>query len=339
MISAVGYASAQARVRARHDRLLGPGFWSVLRGEERLERTLATLRDTPYASFATGSLLAFEKGLRRRQFHETLSLASTVPPAARDLLRWYAGRFDVQDLKVLVRALHYGGALDEALAAGVRSEQDPPLVRGLDQVHSLASLVTALDRTPYGRALSSAWDRYRLEDLPFYLEVALDLAYGRGLVDRIEALSGGDRADAVTLLGHWLARMNLLAAARYRSLAGVSPEEVVNFCLHRDFGGGLAMVQRVAAGGSLAAEAQALGVALADDGEIDELLELEHRADQLRREAARTRFAKSPFGLGLVLAYLIELEAEADDLIMILESQAQGRDVDERWRSVPREVT
>jgi V/A-type H+/Na+-transporting ATPase subunit C len=338
VLAAVGYASAQARVRARRDRLLRPETWSELQGPSGPERTLAALRDTPYAPFATDDLLTFETGLRRRQFHESLALAKSVPPVARDLLQWYASRFDVQDLKVLIRALHHGHPLDDALASVTRTEGDAPLVPDFGRVRSLAALVTALDRTPYGRALASAWERYRLEDRPFYLEVALDLAYGRGLVSRIEALSGADRADAVALLGRWLARQNLLAAARYRSLSGVSPEEVVNFSLHRDFGGGLAMVQRIATGGSVRAEAAALGVTLEGDGEVDVLLELERRTDRLRRDAARARFGRSPFGLGLVLAYLIELEAEADDLITLLEAKAQGLDVAEQRRRVAREV-
>ncbi len=346
MLAAVGYASAQARVRARRDRLLSPEIWLTLNGLPGVERTLAALRDGAYAPFAGDDLSTFEAGLRRRQFRETLSLAGSVPPRARELLAWYASRFDVQDLKVLVRALHHGDSVDEAVAATARTEADEPLVPDVGRVRSLAALVTALDRTPYGRALASAWERYRLEDRTFYLEVALDLAYGRGLVKRIEALSGADRADAVALLGRPLARANLLAAARYRSLSGVSPEEVVNFTLHRDFGGGLAMVQRVAIGGSIRAEAAALGVSLLGDvgdgdrgdGDVGVLLELERESERLRRDAARARFGKSPFGVGLVLAYLIELEAEADDLRTLLEAKAQGLDAAEQRRRVAREV-
>lgn len=340
MFGAVGYASVQARVRARRDRLLDEATWSTLRRAHGVDRALEVLRGTPYASIADGDVASFEIGSRRRQYAETRSLAASVPPAARELLLWYASRFEVQDLKVLVRALHHGGSLDEAAATLTRTADDDPRVAASTRARSPAALVGALDGTPYGRALAAAWEGYRQDGRSFYLEVALDLAYQRGLVAHIESLTGDDRRDAVDLLGRWLARANLLAAARYRALAGMSPEEVVNFCLHRDFGAGLAMVQRIAAGGSLSAEAAALGIELPTGGDdVARLLELERRSDRLRREAARARFGRSPFGVGLVLAYLIELEAEASDLTTLLEAELQGIDVADAVRRVVREVT
>jgi V/A-type H+-transporting ATPase subunit C len=339
VLAAVGYASVQAQVRARRSRLLGDEAWRRLFDASDLDRALEVLAGTPYHRVANDVARA-ETTLRRRLRAETLSLADDVPERAGELLRWYAGRFLVQDLKLLLRALHHGRPLPEARTA---MTLDPDLDPGVDawfHARSVAGLLAALEGTPYGRALANAWERYQAEDRPFYLEVALDLAFWRGLVQRIDDLGGRDAADAERLLGRWLARTNLLAAARYRALAGVRPEEVVNFCLHRDFGGGLAMVQRVAAGAPIREEAAALGVELpAEASERRQVLALERRTDLLRREAARQRFARVPFGLGLVLAYLILLEAEVDDLVRLLEAKAQELD-DEAVRDyVPREVT
>ncbi len=338
MLSAVGYASVQARVRARRSRLLDDDAWQRLFDAPGMERAREVLAGTGYPDVAS-DVARFERTLRRRVHRETVSLADDVPGAARDLLRWHAGRYDVQDVKLLVRALHYRRPLGQARAAMTVHDDDGPDVAAWTQARSLRALLEALQDTPYGRALANAWERYQAENRPFYLEVALDLAYGRGLVKRIDALSGGDARDAVLLLGRWLARTNLLAAVRYRALAGIQPEEVVNFCLHRDLGGGLAMVQRVAAGASLRQEAAALGVELAAKGsERDAVLELERRTETLRQDAARERFARVPFGLGLVLAYLILLEAEAQDLIRLLEAKAQDLSDDDLRSHVFREV-
>jgi len=350
MFAAVGYAAAQARVRARRSRLLDDAAWAELLDAPNLDRTrdalLAGAASTGAASAgaASGDALAgdtpLERTLRRRVYRETLSLADSVPPRARELLRWYARRFEVQDLKLLIRALHHGRAYPEALAASTLDLANDPDLAGLPQARSPGALVSALAGTPFGRALDLAWERYRAERRPFYLEVALDLAFGRGLVERIEALPGADRADATALLGRWVARGNLLAAARYRALAGVSPEEVVNFTLHRDLGGGLAMVQRVAAGASVIDEAAALGVALPPGaGDAEALRALERANDALQRADARARFGRTPFGIGLVLAYLIELDAEARDLTTLLEARAQQLDDDDLRRRLHREVT
>lgn len=329
MAVAVGFAALQARVRARRSRLLSDLDWARLIEADDPRRELETELSAEGLD-RHADLSRIERALRRRDYDETLSLAEHAPRASRDLLRWYASRFVVQDLKLLIRALHYGRPVREALDAMTLGEGDAKALRAVVRARSLQDVVHAIDGTPYGRALDNAWDRYQAERRPFYLEVALDLAFERGLVDRIEALSGGDAADARALLGMWLARINLLAAVRYRALAGVRPEEIVNFCLHRDFGGGLAMVQRVAAGASLRSEAAALGLELPDEGTERELLiEAERATDRKRREAAERRFARSPFGVGLVLAYLITLEAQTADLVRLLEGKAQGMAADD----------
>ncbi|MDZ7799699.1 MAG: V-type ATPase subunit [Trueperaceae bacterium] len=327
MLAAVGYASAQARTRARRARLLEGGTWRELLNASGRERALDILAETAHPHVAQTEHV--ERTLRRHVYRDTRSLADALPRRGRELLRWYASRFEVQDLKLLIRALHHRRSIDEALAGTTRQADDDPIVAELAAVRSLDALRGVMAGRPYGKALDDAWDRFRAERRPFFLEVALDLAFQQGLVSRIEALGRGDRQDAETLLGRWLARGNLLAAARYRNVAGMRPEEVVNFCLHKDFGGGLAMVQRVAAGAPLQVEAAALGVELPPDAsERENVRALEKRTEALRRLEAHRRFARSPFGIGLPLAYLIELEAEVDDLVRLLEAKRQGRDVD-----------
>ncbi|MFO7543976.1 MAG: V-type ATPase subunit [Trueperaceae bacterium] len=371
MFAAVGYASAQARVRALRSRLIDVPTWRRLIDERGPESTLDALA-TSEAALAMGGeggdlaggafgvagatfeatgiassridtsvgarVAAWGRALRRRQYREAHSLADDVPPRARELLRWYADRFLVHDVKVVVRALHHGHTVHSARDAMTLDPADDPAVAALTRVRVIDELPVELgDRSPYGRALANAWEQYRRERRSFYLEVALDLAYHRGLVERIEALKGGDRADAIELLGRWLARTNLLAAGRYRVMSGVSPEEIVNFCLHKDFGDGLAMVQRVAVGASIRDEAAALGVSLPREGnDVEALQALEHATDRLRRDAARARFSRSPFGLGLVLAYLIELEAESTDLITLLEAKLQALEPFDLRQRVPR---
>lgn len=353
MFAAVGYASVQARVRARRSRLLDTATWTELTDAASLERALETLRATEYgdavptAGTTTDPRTALQRALRRRLRREVVALAASVPPRARELLLWHAEAATVQDLKLLLRAAWYDHPFETVWPATTLAGREDALYADVATARGVPGLLAALERTPFGRPLADAWERARQERRPFYLEVALDLAWQRGLVARIEALSGADRDDAKALLGQALARANLIAAGRYRALAGVSAEEVVNFCLHRDFGGGLAMVQRVALGASLRDEAAALGVALpspaaapagsaSDDAAT--LLALERASDRLQRAAARARFGRQPFGLGLVLAYLVERAAEAADLIALAEGKAQGLDPDALRARLPREV-
>ena len=357
MFAAVGYAAVQARVRARRSRLIGAPTWQRLFASPDAERVVDALLPTaygPYLSLASATpsdhraapgvdpatAARLERALQRRLDDETRGLAKLLPPRARDLVDWYATAALVQDLKLLIRALHFERSLTDALAATTRIRAEHPVAQELARSRTMEALLQGLGRGPYAHALGQAWERYRLEGRAFYLEIALDLTFGRGLVDRIEALGGADRADAVALLGRPLARGNLLSAVRYRALAGVSPEEIVNFCLHRDLGGGLAMVQRVAAGASLWAEAANLGVRLRpDQDERAALLELEDVTLREQRAAATVRIGRMPFGIGLVLAYLIELSAEGRDLTTLVEAKGQDLDETDLRRRVQREVT
>jgi len=333
VLAALGYASVQARVRARRSRLLHGDTWRALIDAPTLDRALDRLpygapdaRERPLTTAGPDAASLLERALRRELRQETVVLAASLPPRAQDLVTWLAERALVQDLKLLVRALHHGRPVREVWPATTLVDRRDPRLAALVHVRSVAELVSALEGDRVGGALADAWGRRaRNGHHPFYLEVALDLAFQRGLVERIDGLAGADRKDAIALLGRALALGNLIAAGRYRASSGVSPEEVVNFCLHRDFGGGLAMVQRVAAGGSLRDEAAALGVAIGATGDdTTTLLALERALDREQRSAARVRFGRQPFGLGLVLAYLIEHRAQAQDLVTLVEAKAQG---------------
>ncbi|MFN2324173.1 MAG: V-type ATPase subunit, partial [Trueperaceae bacterium] len=89
----------QARVRARRSRLLGKDAWRDLIAAPTLDRTLAMLWATPYGvSGVVGPTVGtrpdavshLQRSLRRELRRETLTLASSVPPRAQDLLEWLA---------------------------------------------------------------------------------------------------------------------------------------------------------------------------------------------------------------------------------------------------------
>jgi vacuolar-type H+-ATPase subunit C/Vma6 len=165
------------------------------------------------------------------------------------------------------------------------------------------------------------------EATPFALEVALDLAYFQHLVWTIRRLGGADAAAAERLLGNWIAIENLSWAFRYRRLAGLTPEETVNYTLHRAFGAGLDAVLRVATGASVADEAARLGFRVDATASVDEaLVELELAAARRRVDAAERSFAGSMFDLGGALAQLTLAEAEARDLVALIEGRVVGLD-------------
>ena len=159
----------------------------------------------------------------------------------------------------------------------------------------------------------------------FYLEIALDLFYFEKLVRLIESQSGKDAADARGFLGRSIAVQNMLWAYRYRIYGRMTPEEIINFSLHRAFSAGLDTIRRVALGSPLAMEAARLGFRISPGiSEVEGLTEIEVLAERERFRYAKAAIRRPLFQLRGAFAYLYLLEAEVRDLTLIAEGKLAG---------------
>jgi V/A-type H+-transporting ATPase subunit C len=190
---------------------------------------------------------------------------------------------------------------------------------------SIAAVIDQIRESPYARPLENAIERYEQEGRLFYLEIALDLFYFQKLVRLIESQSGADAADARRFLGRSIAVQNLLWAYRYRIYGRMTPEEIINFTLHRAFAAGLDTVRRVALGSPLDVEAARLGFHITPGlSEVEGLTEIEVLAERERFRYATATLRRPLFQLRAALAYLWLLEAEVRDLAVIREGKLAG---------------
>jgi V/A-type H+-transporting ATPase subunit C len=253
------------------------------------------------------------------------ALVRFLPRGAGELVAWYNRRFEIENLKTVLRAVHYG--LDPSRA---RASLIPLRATGwrwdlLLECGSIAAVIDQIRESPYARPLENAIERYAQERRLFYLEIALDLFYFQKLVRLIESQSGKDAADARRFLGRSIAVQNLLWAYRYRIYGRMTPEEIINFTLHRAFTAGLETVRRVALGSPLEVEAARLGFQITPGlSEVEGLTEIEVLAERERFRYATAAIRRPLFQLRGALAYLWLLEAEVRDLTMISEGKIAG---------------
>jgi V/A-type H+-transporting ATPase subunit C len=253
------------------------------------------------------------------------ALVRFLPRGAGELVAWYNRRFEIENLKTVLRAVHYGldpsrarASLIPLRATGWRWDQ-------LIESGSIAAVIDQIRESPYARPLENAIERYQQEQRLFYLEIALDLFYFQKLVRLIESQSGKDAADARRFLGRSIAVQNLLWAYRYRIYGRMTPEEIINFTLHRAFTAGLETVRRVALGSPLEVEAARLGFQITPGlSEVEGLTEIEVLAERERFRYATAAIRRPLFQLRGALAYLWLLEAEVRDLTMISEGKIAG---------------
>ena len=177
----------------------------------------------------------------------------------RALVEWFWRRFEVNNLKTILRAVHHQTPPSQVQAAiiplGPRAMAPWP---SLVAASSIPALVEELSGTWYGRVLRHALDQSTRQQSIFPLEVALDLAYYGELLAHVDRLHGTDHADAAMFLGAWVDSQNLLWAYRFRLNADLSPEEILNYTLQRHLRVNAEVVRAIALGAPLLATVEKL---------------------------------------------------------------------------------
>ncbi len=253
------------------------------------------------------------------------ALVRFLPPRAGELVSWYNRRFEIENLKTVLRSVHYGLDPSRARSSLIPLRATQWRWDVLLEAQSIASVVHQIRESPYARPLENAMERYQQERRLFYLEIALDLFYFQKLVRLIESQSGKDAADARRFLGRAIAVQNLLWAYRYRIYGRMTPEEIINYTLHHAFAAGLDTVRRVALGSPLDVEAVRMGFRITPGiSDVEGLTEIEVLAERERFRYARAAIRRPLFQLRGALAYLWLLEAEVRDLTVIAEGKLAG---------------
>ena len=228
-------------------------------------------------------------------------------------------------MKTVLRAVHYQLDWPRALSSLIPLGSTSRRWEALLEARSVAAVIDQIRESPYARPLEHAMERYQQSRRLFYLEVALDLFYFQALVRLIESQSGADGVDARQFLGRWIAVQNLLWAYRYRIYGRMTPEEIINYTLHRAFAAGLDAVRRVVLGSPLAVEAQRLGIHVSPRlSEVETLTDIELQGERQRFRHASAILNRPISRLGSVLGYLWLLEGEVHDLTVLIEGKTTG---------------
>lgn len=338
ILDAARYAGVNAYVRALLSELIPPAMWTEIMAARDLAGLLNLLWETPYRP-ALETLVGgrLEPAPIERALWGHLARAARAPLGlmrgpARDLLDWLWRRFEVNNLKTVLRTVERRVSPDRIRASliplGTASALPWP---ALVEAASAPAVVERLRPTFYGRPLDQALDLYRREGSLFVLEVALDLAYYSRLLSKMAGLRGADRRQAERFIGTLADSQNLLWAFRYRVYAQLSPEEILNFTLQRGLRVDAAVVREIALGAPLQeVVARLWGDRLPDVDRLTGLSEREalpelerifqHSLYRLAEEALKAY----PFHLGVVLAYEILLESEVRDLVTAVEGRGAG---------------
>jgi V/A-type H+-transporting ATPase subunit C len=175
-----------ARVRAMRSRLLSPGRLEELLGTPTFDAFLQALAATPYgddlqeALVRTQGVRAVDEALARNLQRTTRAILSFADGGARVLLETLLLRWDLHNLRVIVRGKHAGRPADEIVAAlmpaGNLSETLLKELAGHPDMAALAGTLEAVNHPLAGPLAAGVAAYAQTQDL-LALELGLERAY------------------------------------------------------------------------------------------------------------------------------------------------------------------
>lgn len=245
---------------------------------------------------------------------------------ARDLLIYWIRRFELGNLKAIIR-----GKMAGSPAAAIREElldlgsfttlRLDPLLASED----VAELLRLLEETPYGDIARQARAVFEERHDSFMLDAALDRRYYAGLAKRVKAFRGEDRQHLDRLLGAVIDHVNLVWLLRYRLAYGLPPAETYYLLVQGGYRISSSDWQELARMGSLLEVLGALPPGLREllDG-ADTVSEVQLRLEQESRRIAESILTRTAFNLARALAYLVLREKEMHQVLAVLKGRRLG---------------
>ncbi len=348
-MTALDYGNARLRVRS--SRFLGVEDYRDLLGSSSIEGVLGKLANGPYGS-AVEQALGRHQGLsglddsvRLRLSTELSDVVSFYDGDVESQLRLYEARWDIRNLRILLRSLSRGPVGDAGTPLLVSTEMLD--TAALDELASQRDVRSAVDLISLWRVPSPAVGRHLRRALPRFSETrdvsVLEAALDAALVEMTVVATTGSQQDGpvVTRMRRDIDRINLMACLRTRSID--EREEAHLEWVPLD-GGNVTESGWLAA--CAAADREAVLTTL--DGRVPsswrsaliawrdrgDLAALESGLDDAEARAARAMFRRDPLGIETPLAYIMILEAEAMNLRLIGRAIVHGIPRDEALASL-----
>ncbi len=328
------YAALHARVRVMYSTLLTDSVRAGLYEATDFPALIRLLKETTYGPYLekvddknlTPRRAVYQiKGQLANAYTTLIQLA---PGHVRPLLRQLYRRYEVDNLKAVLRGIVTDATWDQVLF--VLFPLGPTAAfsaEAMVETKNVSAAIELLRNTPYYATLSHAMERYTAEKSLFPLEVALDLDYWRKLWVEVNHLPSQDRAQAMRIVGSLLDMNNLMWAIRYREYHHLSEEEIINYTLPIGYRVHDEDIRAIAAGADISQLVnriypQIRGAIRLYQGPQGELPRLEAGFQRDIIQQCKAAFVGYPFHVGIPLAYLVLDELEIQDLTVLIEAKA-----------------
>jgi V/A-type H+-transporting ATPase subunit C len=315
-----------ARVRAMRSRLLTPAQLEDLLGMSTLDAFLQGLSSTPYGFDLQEALLrheglrAVDEALGRNLQRATRAIRGFADDRPRALIEIILLRWDLANLRSIVRGKHAGRPTDEIIQAlvpaGNLSEVALKEMAGYPDVTALAGTLEALDH-PLAGPLAQGVAAYAKTKDVMEIEQSLDRGYaefGLGQTHRL----GGEAGVLREIFQAEIDAANVKTALKLASAEGLSEKRRLQFFIP----GGTSVSDRLFLALSLAQTQAAAWERVRAHGFRardlpQDLVAFERELDLRMATALAARYRGDPLGLDIVIGYVSMKSTEVANLRLI----------------------
>jgi len=255
---------------------------------------------------------SLEARLVSQVLDETVILLRALRDEARHFIRYWTERFEVSNVKTLIRAKMAGerpaSIQPRLLAMGPFSRLD---MDALLQVEDISELLRRLEQTPYADIVRHARVAFEESHDPFVLDATLDRAYYEGLARRARPLEQKTGRALRELMADLVDRTNLIWLLRYRFNYGLPPAQVYYLLITTGYRLDSDLLKKIVAmpdmEAVLASLPSSLAGAVADGRDIPAIT---WRLEQVAARRAERILAAAADPLARTFAYLVLRERD-----------------------------
>lgn len=336
--SDAGYAVARLRGMRAH--LLDASYYELLIGAPDIGVAIKELMETGYEQDLEAHLVqgrtsaVVDEALKDNMVRCFRKVLSFLDPDSREVLATILGRWDVFNVKTVLRGAHNHVALEDTmrslLPAGYLSSTELEALAKLDDVRSIIDTM-AMWGLLYAAPLRRVYPEYARTNALVQLELALDQKYSEWASDRLV----GDASNVIVarqILGTQVDILNIVTAMRMINdrvdfgqaklyfLEGgraVNEETFVGLTRVSDVDDLLDKLKGTPYG-------EALDKAAVEYLERQSIPVFERALEELLTRRALLSSVKDPYGVGIAIAYLWAKQNEVTNVRIIVHGKSVG---------------
>lgn len=288
--------------------------------------------------FSNQDPLSLEQRIIAEILDETRVLIRPLTGDARNFLIFWTERFEISNVKTLLRGKMTGEKPASLLARltpmGTFAKLD---VQDLVHAEDVTELLRRLEAGPFAGIVRQARRAFEDSHDPFILDAALDRGYYEGLARRGQALESNTSPAFRRLMGSLIDRINLVWLLRYRFNYNLPPAQVYFLLVASRYGLPSSRLRQLAALGSveeiLAALPDALRIEMLGVSEISLVFA---RMDRMSAELEGKVLHSGAPAIARALAFLMLRERDLRSVRAVLRGRHLGLPKGDIQRAVNR---